>query len=72
MQANVPIAAVAKQYKDKLYIFAVAMTNSASQRRFTLESLTGAEALVLSEKAQRRDYPGSLRRRVRRLWRSYL
>ena len=49
-RANVPLATVAKQYKDKLYIFAVAMTNSASRPRFTLESLTGLEALVLGEK----------------------
>jgi hypothetical protein len=41
---------VAKQDKGKRYIFSVAMTNSASQPRFTLESLTGAEALVLGEK----------------------
>jgi hypothetical protein len=50
VRANVPLATVAKQYKDKLYIFAVAMTNSASRPRFTLESLTGLEALVLGEK----------------------
>ena len=41
---------MAKRYKNTLYIFAVAMTNSASQPRFTLEGLNGSEALVVGEK----------------------
>jgi hypothetical protein len=38
-----------KQFKNTLYIFAVAMTNSPSQPRFTLERLNVTEAVVVGE-----------------------
>ena len=50
VQSSIPIAAMAKRYKDALYIFAVDMTNSASQPRFTLEGFNGTEAIVVGEK----------------------
>ena len=50
VQSSVPIATMAKRYKNTLYIFAVAMTNSASQPRFTLGELNGTEARVVGEK----------------------
>lgn len=50
VQSSVPIGTVAKRYNNTLYIFAVAMTNFASQPRFTLQGLNGTEALVVGEK----------------------
>jgi hypothetical protein len=50
VQSSIPIATMAKRYKNTLYIFAVAMTNSASQPRFTLERINGTRALVVGEK----------------------
>jgi hypothetical protein len=50
VQSSVPIATMAKRYKSTVYKFAVALTNSASQARFTLERLNGTEAVVVGEK----------------------
>jgi hypothetical protein len=50
VQSSVPIATMAKRYQNTVYIFAVAMTNSASQPRFTLERFDGTKALVVGEK----------------------
>ena len=50
VQSSAPIATMAKRYKNTIYIFAVAMTNSASQPRFTLEGLNGTEAVVVGER----------------------
>ena len=37
VQSSVPMATMAKRYENTLYIFAVAMTNSASKPRFILK-----------------------------------
>ena len=50
VQSSVPIAAVAKRSKNTLYIFAVAMSKTASQPQFTVKGLDGIEALVVGEK----------------------
>lgn len=50
VQSSNPIATIAKRYKGTLFIFAVAMTNFASQPRFTLEGVNGTEAVVVGEK----------------------
>jgi hypothetical protein len=50
VQSSVPIATMAKRYENTLYVFAVAMTNSPSQPRFTLEGLDGIKAFVVGEK----------------------
>ena len=50
VQSRVPIATMAKRYQNTVYVFAVAMTNSASQCRFTLEGFNGTKALVVGEK----------------------
>ena len=39
VQSSVPIATMTKRYQNTVYIFAIAMTNSASQPRFTLEEI---------------------------------
>ena len=50
VQSSVPIATMTKRYQNTVYIFAIAMTNSASQPRFTLETFNGTSALVVGEK----------------------
>jgi hypothetical protein len=49
VQPSEPIATMVKKYQNTMYIFAVAMTNSASHPRFTLEKSSGADALVVGE-----------------------
>jgi len=49
VQSGVPIATMTKRYQNTVYIFAVAMTNSASQARFTLKRFNGTSALVVGE-----------------------
>jgi len=49
VQSSIPIATMAKRLQKSLYIFAVAMTNSASPTRFTLRGLNGTKALVVGE-----------------------
>ena len=50
VQSSIPIATMAKRYQNTVYIFAVAMTNSTSKPRFTLEGFNGTEGLVMGEK----------------------
>jgi hypothetical protein len=50
VQASMPIATMTKQYQNRLYIFAIGMTNSASVPRFTLEGIDETRALVIGEK----------------------
>jgi hypothetical protein len=49
VQSSIPIATMAKRYKDTLYIFAVAMINSPSRPRFTLQGVKEARAVVAGE-----------------------
>ena len=49
VQSSAPIDVLAKQVGNTLYVFAVAMTDSASQPRFALRGLDGTEALVVGE-----------------------
>jgi hypothetical protein len=50
VQSRVPIATMVKRYQNTFYVFAVAMTDSASRCRFTLQGFNGAKALVVGEK----------------------
>jgi hypothetical protein len=50
VQSSVPISTLTKRYKNMLYIFAVAMSKSASRPRFTLKGFNGSEAVVVGEK----------------------
>ena len=50
VQSSVPIATMAKRCKNKIYIFAVAMSNSVSQPRFDVEGVNGTEAVVVGER----------------------
>ena len=50
VQSSVPIATMTKRYQNAVYVFAVAMTNSASQARFTLKRVNGTSALVVGER----------------------
>lgn len=49
LQSSTAIATLVKRYKDKIYIFAVAMNNSVSKARFTLQTFNGSEVTVLGE-----------------------
>jgi hypothetical protein len=49
VRSSVPIATMAKRYQNAIYVFAVAMTSSASQPRFTLQESNGGTALVVGE-----------------------
>jgi len=49
VQSSAPIATMAKRRGNSIYIFAVAMSNSASRARFTLRGLNGTEAVVVGE-----------------------
>jgi len=50
VQSSVPIATMTKRYQNAVYVFAVAMTNAASQARFTLKRVNGTSAVVVGEK----------------------
>ena len=50
VQSSVPIATMTKRYQNAVYVFAVAMTNAASQARFTLKRVNGTSALVVGER----------------------
>jgi hypothetical protein len=49
VQSPLPIAIMAKRYKNTLYLFAVAMTNSVSQPHFALKSFNVAKTYVVGE-----------------------
>jgi hypothetical protein len=50
VQSSVPIATLTKRRQNTLYLFAVAMTNSAALPRFVLEGPSGSAARVVGEK----------------------
>jgi len=50
VHSNVPIDTMVKRYKDMIYVFAVAMADSTSRPRFTLEGLNAISAMVAGEK----------------------
>ena len=49
VQSDEPIDIMVKRDENKLYIFAVAMTNSVAQPQFHLNGVDGAEAVVVGE-----------------------
>lgn len=72
VQSSVPIATMTKRYQNRLYIFAIAMTNSTSRPRFTLEGFDETRALVIGEKRDVTITGGAFQEFVRRLWCAYL
>ena len=49
VQSTTPIATIVKQYENAIYIFAVAMNNSASKPRFAIKGFDASKAVVIGE-----------------------
>lgn len=50
VQSTAPIATMTKRHQNTIYLFAIAMTNIASQPRFILDGFNETKALVIGEK----------------------
>jgi hypothetical protein len=49
VQSTTPIATMVKQYENTIYVFAVAMNDSVSKPRFTINGFDGTKAIVIGE-----------------------